>query len=349
MTEFSNYMYLLAVTHIRKYQGSPLDWIPFEGGDSLGKIVEDHNAKCMGCYQELKLLPEFIEKFGEGISVEMRDLSEIMTLRSADFAKIRILLVDLEALSKQEGDLKHIRTLVSLSLGKQPQWYYLTQVNASAGTKSCTGEFLGLPVMPSNPEVLQTQDELEEFLMQMCKAYRQCVAISYRMAQEHSRQSGAGEGGLEERIYKATVRRVANDLRDAVIVRGLSDEEGTNLARRALTQEFALAQIAAYVKRETGAPVVIDALREPLLNMPIEPSEITVPMRPVALVKLELVRDMRRLPSEKRKLLMDLGVRRKGSQAIHLDRAGIWNAVDSLKGDVLATRFSGKLPDLYRR
>ncbi len=348
---FKNYIKLLALTFTPKTCRSILDWTPFQGGDTLNKIIDDHNASCLKCYKRTGLLPELVEKYveesGEGISVDLRDLSKVDKLRSYDFAVIRILLFDLDSIGSETSELNIIRNLLLLSLGRQFQWYYLLQVSHSSGWASRASEFLGLPVLPTKPEILPNQDAFKDFLMRLCKAYQDNLIV---LGQPPSPSLGTigPTDKLASRIYRSAIRRMANEIRDATIVRDLSKTDAKNLARQVSLQEFTLARIAAQVRMQTGNQVIVDALREPVINMQIEPTIPFKDMRKVSLVTLQLNRTIRGLPAEQRKLLSDLGVEGKRFVAVHANREGIWNTLDSLKGTVNATKFSAVVPHGFK-
>lgn len=348
---FENYMNLLALTFTPKTCRSILDWTPFPGGDTLNKIIDDHNASCLKCYKKTGLLPELVEKYveksGEGISVDWRDLSKVQQLRSHDFAVIRILLLDLDAIGSETSELNFIRNLLLLSLGRQFQWYYLAQVSHSSGRASRASEFLGLPVQPTKPEILPNQHAFKDFLMRLCKAYQDNL-IELGPPPSPPLGTGGPADKLASRMYRSAIRRMANEVRDATIVRNLSKAEAKNLARQVSMQEFALAQIAAQVRVQTSNQVIVDALREPVINMQIEPFIPFQDMRQVSLVTLQLNRTIRGLPAEQRKLLSDLGIEGKRFLTVHANREAIWNTVDSLKGTVNATKFSAVVPHGFK-
>lgn len=330
MIKFKKYRGLLALANAPGNGKSILDWHPFTGGDNLNKIINDYNTRCIQSYQKLGWLPEFIEALGEGINIMPYDLSTVHDLRTPDFANISIILIDLDANGKKTTEINQIRLRIS-----KKNSTFLPQISRTPSMMSHISDFKGLPVFPSKPVIIVDQATFEKWLNPFCKAYQLAITSMPPLPR------GAP---VTIKAYAEALPEVAGKVRDAAIIKDLSKKETVTLARRAAMQEFALSQVEAQVRTRTRPSVFLEAIREPVVNIPFEPYLQTSAMQRVDLVELHLARPIRKLTTEQRNIVVGLGIKGKTFAAVHLDQPTIWNMAKSLEGVVEATKFSTKLP-----
>lgn len=351
--EFQNQIHLLALANTPESCTSILDWVPFPGGDTLGQVINRHNERCVQGYQQLGLLRDWIETLAEVVKIVPHDLSTIEDLRKKDFAKIRILVIDLDAIEKARTVMRKI----TLLMAGYDHFYHLAQISQEHSAVPCTEDFAGLPVIPSRPPVLMDLSVFKSFLARLCEAHRTVLSSYPLLPLPSSRPDEITEQDLvEASLSVASSRRanpqyiealpsVASDIRDAAILRDLSLEETATLTRQAAIQELALARIAAQVRTPTKRQVIVDAIREPVSKIVFALPTQTPRIQEVGLVKLSLARPKHDLTAEQRKTLAGLGVRGKTFAAVHFDQPSTWDQIDRVKGLVEATRFSADLPD----
>ncbi|MEW6162171.1 MAG: hypothetical protein AB1606_02460 [Nitrospirota bacterium] len=328
--KLKRYIRLLALVYTPATGKSILDWTPFEGGDTLDKIITNHNVRCIEGYQRLRWLPEFIEDLVEGIDIVPHDLSTVDKLRIWDFASIRIIMVDLNAIWEQTK-IEQIKVRMS----KHDQYYFLAQVSRSPSIMSRITDFQPLPVKPSTPEIIVDQTTFEEWLSRFCEGY--CTTIT-------SMPPPTGDLSTIQAYIKA-LPEVAAKVRDAAIIRDLSEEEIVTLAHQAAMQEFTLARIAGQVRTRTKRRVVLDAIRMPIDRIAIESFlQQTPTLQRVKLVEVSLERPMSELTTEQRNIVVGLNIKRKTDAAVHLDQPSILDRVSSLRGVVKVTKFTAMLP-----
>jgi hypothetical protein len=158
---------LLALAHKPDDSKSILDWRPFASGDRLNEIISKHNTRCLESYEGWGWLPDRIEKLVEGIDVVPRDLSSVHELRIPDYADIRILLIDLDAI-QDAVNLDQIKERICDH--KQP--FYVTQVSSKSKSNSLSAYFCKELGVPSHPDILPDQKAFEEWLYNFCLFYR---------------------------------------------------------------------------------------------------------------------------------------------------------------------------------
>lgn len=334
--KFQNYTYLLALANTPKHGTSVLDWAPFPEGDKLHQIIDKHNERCLQGYRQLGLLPHWIESLVEVIKVVPHDLSTIRDLPRKDFAKIRVLVIDLDAIEKAGAVIRAIVPYMS----KYDHFYHLAQVSQRQDAAPCTNDFEGLPVIPSRPAVLVDLTAFDDFLARLCEVYRTAIS-SYPPPPLPPSPSDR----RANREYIEALPSIASDIRDAAILKDFSLEETATLTRQAAMQELALARVAARVRTSIERKVIVDAIREPVFKIAVLAALQAPASQEVDLVRLSLARPKSELTPKHRKILADLGVRGKTFAAVHFDRSSTWDRIDQVKGLVEATKFSADLPD----
>ena len=324
---FEKYMRLLALAHKPETSKSVLDWCPFPGQDTLDTIITRHNQNCLRYYQELGWLPDDIEELVEGINIVPHDLSTVDQLHIPDFADINIILVAIDVID--ESEMSKIDE-VKARMGRHKHSYFLPQVSTKPGTESMKTYFRLLPIIPSTPEIIGDQRTFEGWLHLLYQYYYTAITSMPPPAGDRAIILG----------YSRTLRQVAAEVRDAAIMKGLGEEDTVTLARRAGEQALALARVERQVHAQTGRRVVFDAIRQPVVSMPIKPPV----WRNSKVVALGLTHPMRELTTEQHIIVVDLGIKAGGSATVHLNQPTIRDKINRLRGVVEATTFTAQLP-----
>lgn len=334
--KFKKIMRLLPLSHTPRNGRSILDWRPFKGGDTIDKIVNDYNKRCFQSYQKLEWPSEYVEKHGEGIEVVLHDLSTVDQLRTSDFAGIRIILIDLDAIGEKMTEIDHVRG----RLLAHEQCYFLPQISQTSGAISKINCFRGFPVFPSRPEIIINQETFENWLGRFCKAYQIALQATDKLIAPP--RVGIRAGKKESMLKPYQKPKVAAETRDAAIIRDLSDEETVMLATLAAIQEFTLDGVVERIRTRTKRRVIVDAIRTPPVEIPIKPRASILGQ--INLVELRLTRPMRKLTTEQRDTAVELGIKGENLPAVHVNRPTIQDKVENLKDVVEVTEFTAALP-----
>lgn len=338
MLKFKNYARLLALANSPGTGHSILDWRPFVQGRKLGKIIDDFNAECMRNLQALKWLDEYIEMLGEGIDVVLHDLASLNELRIKDFEKIKVLLVDLDAVEGKMGD--EIEKL-KVFMASHQKYYHLPQVSRKPGAMSLVSRFKPLAIVPSTPEILTTEDQFAGFLQKLSTYYVTAVSNICEPTLPPIGEAGAARSS---KSYIARIARTAADVRDSGINKNLSVGGVKALAQRAWSQERALFQVEDWLWKTERSRISLDAIRTPTYRISAKPMIEKESLESVNLVKVNVNRPFRLLTDKQRGELKRLGIKEKTHASVHWDLPNVWTQVGNLKDIVKATRFSAELP-----
>jgi hypothetical protein len=288
-------------------------------------------------YLELWHDPIFIKTYGEGIRVEPYDLSTLDNITDLKyFDNIRIILIDLDAIG--EEDLERIKTYFNVEV-------FVARVSRTLPTRLTD---LGPPFYLSDPGVMVDQETLEEWLIsRFCKPYRDSIkeGTTYIATKLPSPRSKDDLATIT--AYSEVLPEVAAKVRDAAIIRGLSEEETVTLAHQAVVQEFALNRIEVQVRSQTNFNrVLLDAIREPVVDMPIELGFQSPALRQVNLVELHVTQPMYGMTTEQRNIVRGFGIKEdvETFAAVVPDQPNVWDSVERLKGVAETTKFSAELP-----
>jgi predicted flap endonuclease-1-like 5' DNA nuclease len=239
--ELRRKLYLLALANTPEGGTSVYDWAPFPGGSTLGQIVEEHNRRCIRGYQDLGLLTDWIERLAEYVRILKRDLSTIEQLKREHFERIRIVVIDLDAIEETAIDMDAI----TLRMATCDHFFHLAQVSQRPTAVPCTSLFKKLPVIPSTPEILPNQQALERFLSRLCERYSTVVS-SYLQPLLQAGPSTALERKARQDYIRA-LPRIAANVRDTAIMKDLT----VALTRREARQQLALTGVAALLSPHT--------------------------------------------------------------------------------------------------
>jgi ribosomal protein L30/L7E len=325
---------LLALAYTPKTGNSIRDWRPF-GEDDLNTIITNYNKGCLERYKKTKCLHECIENCMEVIHIVGKDLSTVHELNSQDFAGIHIILIDLDAIGEiEERTLDQIKVCLP-----KDHVVSLPQVSRTPSATSYATYFVPLLVKPSMPEILENQVTFEVWLYEEI-----CGLVQTRyIVVTAPPPDGIRDDPAALRLYRKTLPGVADKVRESAIMRDLSEEETIALAHKASMQEIALTRIAEQVHTRTNRDVVLDAIREPVVGMPIELGFQSPALRQANLVELHVTQPIHELTTEQRNAVVGLGIKEWNYAAVHLDQPTTWEMVRGLKDVVKTTKFSAEL------
>ena len=331
MMEFERFIELLVVAYPPKTDHTIRDWIPFDGGDSLGMILTNYNKRCFETYQKFGWFDDRIEKRVKGIDIVPYDLSTVHNLHDSAFADIGIILIDLDAVIDQTELLLEIKE----RMGSYKS-YHLLQVT-QRGAKSLWSIFKRKGVIYSIPEIISNQVAFENWLLMYCTFV-----------------SSAYDNMPHNTPWAEALLKAAENVRDIAMKKNLSKEKIKPLAYWAANLELAMAPVEELVRTRTNRSVVLNAIREPIFNMPSKiylqnmPSKIylqTPALQRVNLVELHLTHPMRELTTEQRYIAVDLGIQEETFAVVHFrDTPHFWEGVKSLKGVAETSKLSADLP-----
>jgi hypothetical protein len=333
MMEFRRFIELLVVAYPPETGLTIRDWIPFDGGDSLEMIISSYNKRCFETYQKFDWFDDRIKKGVKGIDIAPCDLSTVPNLCDSDFADIGIILIDLDAVGGQTKMLSEIKERME---SYKP--YHLPQVT-QRGAKSLRPGFKRKKVIPSIPEIISDQAAFENWLLMYCTF----VSSAYDNMPHPNTQ------WADEVLLKA-----AENVRDIAMKKNLSKEKIKPLAYWAANLELAMAPVEELVRTRTNRSVVLNAIREPIFNMPSKiylqnmPSKIylqTPALQRVNLVEVHLTHPMRELTTEQRYIAVDLGIQEETFAVVHFrDTPHFWDGIKSLKDVAETSNVSADLP-----
>jgi len=331
-------MRLLALAFTPKSGHSILDWNPFNQR-ILGKIIDDHNKKCLAEYLRRGWVQEDIEAMIPTIDVVLKDLSNVGELRGVDYETIGILVVDLNAIEQIKAELE----IIKYRMGFHRHPFHLPQISQVAEAVSTANSFRPLPFLSTKPEVMRTEPEFEAFLGNLCYLFR--TAINTLTSAAPPPDTVADDPALQG--YIDGIPKLAASVRDAALARGLTKDETVILAQRASVQEIVLSRLAQQIRSSETHKIRVAGVRERTLDIPVDRSDSDAPLEDVNLVRLDVEYPMRSLRTVQRGDLGVLGLNRKGHTGIFFDEPSLWERVERLGTAVKATRFSAQLPRWY--
>lgn len=308
------------------------EWCPFENGDPLKDIVDNHNTKCKQIH-ERRCTPEDVEMFINEIEIVMHDLSRVDRLKETDFETIWIILVDLDAVQGMERELDRIRYYMSRSKHR----YYLTQVRKDPNANSLAEFFNQMPVFPyplDPPQILCNQEDFEHFLWHFCLPGPPPFEI---------KKGKKSFTGLRKQEYLEAMSKVADDVLHVAITRNLSKEKAFMLTHLAFQQELTLAHVEKMIHPQTHHHVILDAIRKPVVEIAIEPSRKRG-LQKVDLIHVLPTRSLNELTSRQRSILQNLGVKGENYSAVNFDMPSTRSLIKNLGNAVKINKFSAELP-----
>lgn len=333
MMEFERFIELLVVAYPPKAYPPKTgltirDWIPFDGGDSLEMILTNYNKRCFETYQKFDWFDDRIKKCVTGIDIAPCDLFTVPNLRDSDFADIGIILIDLDAVKGQTKLLSDIKERME---SYKP--YHLPQVT-QGGEKSLRPAFKRKNVIPSIPEIISNQAAFENWLLIYCTFVSSAHEYMHEYMPHHNTLGEA-----------KAVAKAAENVRDIAMKNNLSKEKIKPLAYWAAKLELAIAPVEEQIRTRTNCSVVLNAIREPVFDIPSKLYLQTPSLQRVNLVELHLTRPMRELTTEQRNIAVDLGIPGETFAVVHFgDKPHFGDRVKSLKGVAETTEYPVDLP-----
>ena len=312
-----NFEQVLVLATKPKGKPSIVDWCPFDNV-TLDKIINQHNQKSVEFLQQKQKWPQnFIEEFGQFLAVANYDLPEVDGISLAQFQKIKFVFFNLNELATAATAVEHVKAMMN----QARRVYYLVQISKPVRPTELA-RFVPSPVLTSQPEVIDDQDKLEQWLADLYRYYD--YAISETIESPPSGQGGPGNSpgsttvtvtgakpGSWTRVFmdyrpsdpfarskssegflpQRSLTDIASQVRDAAVQKRLTETQTRALARKAVLQEEALGYVQASVSNKldlkTGDELLLDCLRKPVGQIPIEDEYIEkTPTIDVMTVKL---------------------------------------------------------------
>ncbi len=334
---FKNYSRLLALAHTPRGRQSVLDWRPF-GKTSLGEIVEEHNRKCVALYQSLDWLPEYIAAVGEGIAVNPHDLASIDEVRLTDYKEIKFILIDLAALEPEATVIERIKARMA---GHQKPYHLIQTHRGKNGATSMLRKFRPLPVLPARPEIQEQQSQLESYLELFCKFY---LTALQNMPSPPLTGAGTQEEMRILRSYAAEISSIADQVRDAAMAYNLTSQQVASLTGRAAMRELALARLKEELRTPEHDRIILDPIREPVLEAVVEGELVQPVYDTVMMLKVFPKKAIYECGVEEKRALKELGIRGRRFAALHKDQADLRAKLAELGKVLQFTELSVELP-----
>lgn len=347
--------------------GAP-GWRPFKEGETLEEIVSDHNFQCQDIVRQnipTQLL-ECIKTIRLSLKLVWCELEQIQRPEGLELGRPSVIMLDLDAFQGEECKLVPFRE----ALNRQRRLVHLVQVRRSFPAGSLIPFFEGAAcILIAGKEICERQSDLEAFLT----AFRQnhgdiwlgisqnpfdapCQKGAYTEPYVHPRHGHfinpmSEEGESIRRVYLAYHDRLpalAAQARDVAMARKLPAEQVVNLGRSAAIQELLLSLVAEKGRHRPVYPISVEAIRQPLFNVPAsQPLELNQ-LKEVNLVAVHLLHVRLQPTREECEQLGELGLAKGAFAAVHQDQPALWERIKSLEGLVTAESFTAELPDWQR-
>lgn len=343
-------------------------WRPFKEGNALEEIVSDHNLHCQEIVKH-SVPPQLLEctkSIRPSLKIIWGELDQVQQSEGLILGRPTILLLDLDALQGEVNKLIPIRDV----LARQRRLVHLVQVRRLHPAASLLSFFAGAAcILIAEKEIFEQQSELEAFLAVFRQAHGDCwtgIGLNpfdapcqkgaYTEPYVHPRHGHfinpmSEEGESIRRVYLAYHDRLpalAAESRDVAVARKLPAEQAINLGRSAAIQELLLALVAEKARQRPVYPVSVEAIRQPLVNVPAgQPFELNQ-LKEVELVAVHLRQVRLQLTPEECEQLEGLGLAKGAFAAVHYDHPAIWERIKSLEGLVTAETFTAELPGWQR-
>jgi hypothetical protein len=298
VVNLKNFEYVLVLATKPAGKPSIIDWRPF-GQATLDEIINKHNKDNVASLQQTpKWPPNVIEEYGQFMAVANYDLSEMDRIGLAQFRDIKFVFANLEELAAASSTVERVKA----AMDQARRVYYLVQISTKPPRPSQLARFTPSPVLPSQPEVIDDQSKLEQWLATLYQFYN--YAISETILSPPSSRSGQGgtsgssistavavgeskphswsrlfmdyrlndlsagfEGGEGVLLQRSPVD-LASEVRDTAIQKGFTEQKTRALARKAVLQAKALSYVRASVLNnlnlKTGDELFLDCLRKPM-------------------------------------------------------------------------------------
>lgn len=362
---FENIVYILALTKERNIT-SLSNWCPFLEGDSLGKIISEHNSRCMNCYKKWGWEEQDIKKWGQGVQIYYYDPSNLDNLDENCFSNVDILLIDIDTLF---GEDKENETLgnMKIRLAKTNKKYNLLQISQKNDAISKSRLFKQLAIIPSNPEVFTSQKEMEDYLNLYCAFYAY-PAQKLKKQMEFFNSLNLVSMGIPSLTYQGEPRltsfekgntdviKISSQVRDIALSKGLTKNctgELETLTYKTIIEQMAIDNIVELVKNDF-ASLKID-VPSPIKDIKVDPirlvdkkdikSSFEEPhIKPFDMLVLSLAQPEKKLTEKEESLVSLLGLEGKNKVAIYFDEPTVRSKIEHLEGIVSASKFSANLP-----
>ena len=353
-TKIKNYMPLLALASPPGANRTILEWVPFPRGLNIGDLIEKHNQTCYAYFREIGWDDEQIEAYVLGITVVHDSLSNLRDLRRKTLEQIDIVIIDLGAVSKVRYELPKFAT--KLAVRRRP--FHISQVAISSVVSSTLPYFDALPRIPSRPPILYNQSELESYL----EGFYIVHAKAIKSIQTPPPQP-PGSGPLDVRfdilgnelsdfvktsLGRKRILNLASDLRDATLLRNLSEKQMGDLARLLVTQEYQLSSLSKQIELELGTHVGITGLnsvRKPILQLDAQQYNVLPQLKTTEFLCLSLADDTEKLTHGQKSALAHIGITNDQPAVVQFNKKAMRSLLYKVSDQVTVTEFKGKILD----
>ena len=351
-TKIKNYMPLLALA-LPEANSTILEWVPFSRGLNIGDLIEKYNQTCYAYFKEIGWDDEQIEDYVFGITVVRDSLSNLCDLRRTALEQIDIVIMDLEAVSKVRDELPKFAK--KFAVRRRP--FHISQVAISPVVSSALSYFDAFLPIPSRPPILYNQSELESYLENFYILYAKAIK-SIQIPPPPPPGSGPFAGrydilGNELSFMKTALGRkrilnLASDLRDAALLRNLSDKQMGDLARLSVTQEYQLSSLSKQIELELDTHVGITGLnsvRKPILQLDAQQYNVLPQLKTTEFLCLSLADDTEKLTHGQKADLADIGITKDQPAVVQFNKKEMRSLLDKVSDQVTVTEFKGKILD----
>ena len=231
--------------------------------------------------------------------------------------------------------------------------FHISQVANSPEASSALEHFATLPAIPSQPPILQSQPELESYLERFY--------VSYGDAVTHIRQAPLPGGGslgdrgdslrgesgglLRTSSWRKHFPKLASELRDAALMRNLTEKQTKDLARLMVGQEYGFANLSKEIELKSGTRVGMtgfNPVRKTIFDFYAEPYAKFRQFKTTRFLCLSLAVDPDKLTHLEKTTLAALGIKKRQTAVVQFDKTTTRSLLDKIAGQVKVTEFKDK-------
>jgi len=239
--KFKNYMPLFAMASPPEASRTILEWVPFSRGLNIGDLIEKHNRSCYAYFREIGWDDEQIADYVFGITVVQDSLTNLHDFPRKTLEQIDIMIMDLGPVSKVQDKLPRFANKIP-----RGRPFHISQVTNSHSASSILSYFDALLRIPSRPPILYRQSELESYLESFYVMHAKAVKL---IQNQLSPPPGSGPldylydihfDSVQKPLGRERILNLASDLRDAALLRNISEKQMGDMARFSVSQEYLL-------------------------------------------------------------------------------------------------------------
>jgi methyl-coenzyme M reductase gamma subunit len=175
--KFENIQHILVITEIPEGCLCLRDWKPFGSKEKakLGDLIDSSNLLCYDACKKKNLGEALIVKAMEFFEIIPIYIDKLGDCDPKELVNVKIVVVDIE---KMKGDRRNILKNIDHKLteaiafikddDKYKKYYLLFQISEK-GEISLYGDFNPERIVPSDPVIIQTEKDLMDNLMRLCR------------------------------------------------------------------------------------------------------------------------------------------------------------------------------------